>query len=320
MAGLAVAEPRRGLMPAVKRTPKPKPPPDPRKLAREQAGSYRSGDSRFVVRQDHGGKWYVTDAEQTNEFGLELVLGPFGTIADAKAAVETQREQPAGASPGAKIRSLVTGDRERTKSAKAPKSEPGPEPKPKPKPGPEPEPKPEPEPEPKPEPKPKRKLDRPPEPALVPLPEAEPEPPKTEYRPAPWRPTGDERDAVAGALRRINDAWISSNPRDMRDFLDPDVVFVQPGFAARTEGRDAAIRGYMEFVASAVVHAYAESELTVDLLGHTAVASYRFEIAYETEGKRVVESGRDLFVFDRSGTRWRAVWRLLLPDASRPAG
>jgi hypothetical protein len=286
--------------PKPKREPKPKPPPDPDKLARESAGSYRTGDERFLVRQDHGGKWYVTDTEQTNELGLELVLGPFATIAEAKAALSVQREHPAGASPGAKVRSLTPGDRMRSKSTDSPGREPkatskrGVTPKPEPEPEPETEPEPEPRPEPEPEP--------------------EPEPPATDYRPAKRRPTGDDRDAVVDTVRTINDAWTSGRPELMRDALDPDVVFVQPGFAARTEGRDAAIESYREFATSAVVHAYEETELSVDVRGHTAVASYRFEIDYEMKGKRLVETGHDLFVFDRFGTRWRAVWRLVIQD------
>lgn len=287
-------------MPASKRLSKPKSPPDPNKLAREQAGSYRTDDGRFMVRQDRGGKWYVTDSEQTNELGLELVLGPFDTIAEAKAAVETQREQPTGASPGVTIHGRVPSIRRRPNAAAVLKppatgvnSKPAPASRATVKP--------------KPEPKAKAELKAQPEP--------EPERPKVDHRPAPWHPTGDERDAVAGALRRINNAWIATDPKEMRDFLDPDVVFVQPGFSGRSEGRDAAIRSYDEFVASAVIHAYAESDLAIDLTGHTAVATYRFEIDYEMEGKRLLETGRDLFVFGRTGTRWRAVWRLLMPDA-----
>ena len=323
-----------------KRTPKPKPPPDPNKLAREQAGAYRTGDGRFTVRQDHGGKWYATDSEQTNELGLELVLGPFGTIAEAKAAVETQREQPAGASPGAKICTLVQGDRDRPKPAtrsepranetdgaaaprpesgaksKASKAEPRHKTSEPTKPAPEPGPK-KPAASPESQRTPQRLRSRDPERerSREPEREREPEPPPVDYQPAPWRPTGDERDAVAGAFRRINDAWVTSDVTDMRDFLDPDVVFVQPGFAGRAEGRDAAIASFREFVAGATLHAYAESDLSIDVRGHSAVVSYRFEIEYTLKRKRLRESGRDLFVFNRTGTRWRAVWRLLLPDS-----
>jgi hypothetical protein len=103
----------------------------------------------------------------------------------------------------------------------------------------------------------------------------------------------------------------------MRDVLDTDVVFVQPGFAGRASGRDAAIASYREFVKQATLRRYAESDLSIDIGGHTAVASYRWQIAYEMNGKDHDETGRDLFVFDRFGTRWKLVWRLLIPDPDK---
>jgi hypothetical protein len=69
-------------MPAAKAS---KPPIEagPDDLARETAGSYVSGDKRFEVRQSDG-NWYVVDREQANEFGQELIHGPFGSMKSAK--------------------------------------------------------------------------------------------------------------------------------------------------------------------------------------------------------------------------------------------
>ena len=79
-------------MPA--RSKKADSPPDPRRLVRETAGRYVTGDGRFSVEKGSGG-WMVVDAEQTNDFGLALVRGPFDTLDDAKTAVEAAREGPA---------------------------------------------------------------------------------------------------------------------------------------------------------------------------------------------------------------------------------
>ena len=51
-------------------------PADPDKLVRQQAGTYRSGDERFEIREADVG-WFLVDSEQTNEFGQELIQGPF---------------------------------------------------------------------------------------------------------------------------------------------------------------------------------------------------------------------------------------------------
>lgn len=60
-------------------------------LVRETAGNYVSGDGRFEVRQSDS-TWYVVDREQTNEFGQELIHGPFGSMKAAKAAVPGARD------------------------------------------------------------------------------------------------------------------------------------------------------------------------------------------------------------------------------------
>ena len=64
---------------------------DPDKLVREQGGTYRSGDERFEVREGSTG-WFVTDAEQTNDFGQELISGPYPTLKAAREALPDLRE------------------------------------------------------------------------------------------------------------------------------------------------------------------------------------------------------------------------------------
>ena len=54
-------------------------PPDPDALVRQAAGTYRSGDDRFEVRQADVG-WFLVDSIQSNEFGQELIHGPFPTL------------------------------------------------------------------------------------------------------------------------------------------------------------------------------------------------------------------------------------------------
>ena len=83
--------------------PKPKAakkekPVDPDKLVRERPGAYRTGDGRFTVQSDAGGAWFVVDAEQIDELGMPRVLGPHGTLAEARQAVADARSAPPMAS------------------------------------------------------------------------------------------------------------------------------------------------------------------------------------------------------------------------------
>jgi ribosomal protein S18 acetylase RimI-like enzyme len=92
------------------RSAKPAAPPDPDKLKRETAGRYVTGDGRFTVEQGSNG-WTVQDAEQTDDFGLPLVRGPYATLDGAREAIATARTGPTPLS--------ALADRPRPKPAKA---------------------------------------------------------------------------------------------------------------------------------------------------------------------------------------------------------
>jgi hypothetical protein len=63
---------------------------DPDKLVRQQAGTYRTADGRFEVREADVG-WFLVDPEHTNEFGQELMQGPFPTLKAVRAALPEAR-------------------------------------------------------------------------------------------------------------------------------------------------------------------------------------------------------------------------------------
>jgi hypothetical protein len=64
---------------------------DPDKLQRQAAGTYRTADERFEVRGGSTAGWFLVDSEQTNDFGQELIQGPFATLADVRAAIPSAR-------------------------------------------------------------------------------------------------------------------------------------------------------------------------------------------------------------------------------------
>lgn len=79
---------------------KPDLPPDPDRVVRESAGTYRTEDGRFELRQGGVG-WYLVDLERTNELGQELLHGPFGTLKEARDEIPEARKvvQLAGPKP-----------------------------------------------------------------------------------------------------------------------------------------------------------------------------------------------------------------------------
>jgi len=112
-------------------------------------------------------------------------------------------------------------------------------------------------------------------------------------------------------LQRINRSWLDGRPQEMKPLLHPEIVMVFPGFRGRSHGADALIAGFSDFCTNATLEEYEESDLSVDLVGGSAVASDVFEMVYEREGRRYATSGRDLWVFIREGDEWRATWRMM---------
>src|SRR3954469_25125945 len=61
-------------------------------LKRLGGGRWETRDGRFQI-EPHSGTWVIVDTTQTNEFGLPLVRGPFGSLTAAREAIETAREE-----------------------------------------------------------------------------------------------------------------------------------------------------------------------------------------------------------------------------------
>ena len=72
--------------------------PAPGSLKRLGGGRWATRDGRFAI-EPQSGTWVIVDNEQTDELGLPLVRGPFGSLTAAKDAIETARSGGPKASP-----------------------------------------------------------------------------------------------------------------------------------------------------------------------------------------------------------------------------
>ena len=87
-------------------------------LKRLGGGRWQTRDEQFTI-EPQGGTWVVVDAEQTDDLGLALVRGPYGSLRDAKEAIEQARGAEPAASP---LKARVEELRSRPGSAKEPTS------------------------------------------------------------------------------------------------------------------------------------------------------------------------------------------------------
>ncbi len=117
---------------------------------------------------------------------------------------------------------------------------------------------------------------------------------------------------AAAAMRRINEAWLAGRVQDLAPLVHPGVVMVLPGFGGREQGRQNFLGGFHDFCKNAKVQEFQEQDLEADVVGTTAVVSFRYQMVYERSGKRYRSTGRDLWVFQLEAGRWIAVWRAML--------
>ena len=120
------------------------------------------------------------------------------------------------------------------------------------------------------------------------------------------------REDAAAAMRRINQAWLEGQVEDLASMVHPEMVMVFPGFAGRIQGREKFLDGFRDFRQNATMQGFHEHDHQVDVAGDTAVVTFRYDMVYERSGQRYRSTGRDLWVFQKQGGEWIAVWRTML--------
>jgi ketosteroid isomerase-like protein len=118
----------------------------------------------------------------------------------------------------------------------------------------------------------------------------------------------DPADAIWQAIVASNRAWLEGRPREVEALFDERAVTSLPS-GQRVEGRTAIVQGYVDYVAQVKTFEFEETDRAIDVFGSTAIATYRFRVRYELDGKLHDEHGRETLVFVEGPLGWRAVWR-----------
>jgi uncharacterized protein (TIGR02246 family) len=124
----------------------------------------------------------------------------------------------------------------------------------------------------------------------------------------------DAGDAVRAVAARISAAWQERRYDDLGDLFAEDMAFTFPGMAGRVEGRDAIVASYREFMDRITLTSYVEDPLVVQVWGDTAVAGFRWEMAWLAGGVPNQATGHDVFAFRLTERGWRAIWRTMSFD------
>lgn len=128
-----------------------------------------------------------------------------------------------------------------------------------------------------------------------------------------------ESRGVADAMRAINQAWLAGRADDIAPAIHPEIVMVFPGFSGEMRGREPFLAGFRDFVENATVEDYHEQDQQIAVVGNTAVVTFTYQMLYARAGARYRVTGRDLWVFQKQGPQWIAVWRTMMDLDERAA-
>jgi hypothetical protein len=125
---------------------------------------------------------------------------------------------------------------------------------------------------------------------------------------------------VQEVVSRLSVAWQSRSYSELSGYLDDDVVIVAPGFQGRVEGRNACVESYREFMERVTIERYEQAEPVIDVWEGTAVATYRWEMAWTSGGVSNRDIGHDILVLHRrapadADVAWRVVWRAITSES-----
>lgn len=131
--------------------------------------------------------------------------------------------------------------------------------------------------------------------------------------------TAPDADIVRDLVERISTAWREKRYAELGQYFDERMVMTGPGINGRVQGREACVGTFEQFLEGVTITRFSQDALRIDVWGNTAVATYAWEMAWQTGGPPSEEKGHDVFVFTRaafgSEPPWRAVWRTMTVES-----
>jgi ketosteroid isomerase-like protein len=126
----------------------------------------------------------------------------------------------------------------------------------------------------------------------------------------------DDRAAIRKIVKDMNLAWREGRFEELRSYFHPAAAIVIPWSGARCEGRDRCVQSYADFMKTAKITRYSETDAVVDVVGDTAVATFEWTVQWTVPSGPQQETGHDVLVLTRQAGKWLVVWRT---QVSRPS-
>ena len=126
-----------------------------------------------------------------------------------------------------------------------------------------------------------------------------------------------DQEQIRSFISRINEAWLKGHTERLNECFHDDMVVRGPDLQQMARGREACVKSYEDFIRLATVREFKASEPVIDVFDNMGVATCPWEISYRMNDQDHTESGHDLLVLTRQGSKWQVAWRTVLSSAQR---
>lgn len=127
------------------------------------------------------------------------------------------------------------------------------------------------------------------------------------------------RKEIEDKIRKINELWIKGELKELEKHFHSDMIIQGPGLQVSIKGNRNCIKHHEDFLTHTKVKSFKDSEYVVNVWGNTAVASYKFDIEFESDEETRKESGNELYAFLQEDSIWKVVWNTIISSTGRNA-
>jgi ketosteroid isomerase-like protein len=122
---------------------------------------------------------------------------------------------------------------------------------------------------------------------------------------------------VWGTIEAMNRCWTGGDPAGLRDYFHETAVAITPADSPPLVGRDACVAAWRHYARTTRILSWETHDARVQVYGDCAVATYRYEMVCERDGKRFHPAGRDMMFLVREEGRWWVVADQFSPDPAK---
>lgn len=122
-------------------------------------------------------------------------------------------------------------------------------------------------------------------------------------------PPSTDKKKIEDYVHRIILSWLENRIDDVYELIDDNIEVSTSIDSRKYSGKSELREFFQTYLVNKKIIRYDEEDFSIHIDRLTAIAHYKFTLEYMQSKEKVIESGRDFFLFTKEKERWKLVWR-----------